>query len=317
MSRKDSVEEYQLSFQDGEELLRGRVKPVSVEVMRGSDARTIAGGTDSKELMRRAGRAIYLCADWRAPAAVVCGKGNNAGDGYVTALYLKEAGIDCSLVLLDPERFSEDGRYYYDLCMEQGIRTVSWEDCKGGLEGYGSIMDCLLGTGFHGSPRGAMADLINAVNMAHESGCYVVSADINSGMNGDSGLGEPCVQSDLTVSIGSFKPAHAAALKNGAAAKCINADIGITIYDYYVYLLECSDGSLYCGMTNDLQRRLRAHNAGRGGHYTASRRPCALVYSEYAGSKSEALRRERALKKLSRSQKLEIIKAKCDENAGR
>ena len=138
MSRKDSVEEYQLSFQDGEDLLRGRVKPVSVEVMRGSDARTIAGGTDSKELMRRAGQAIYLCADWRAPAAVVCGKGNNAGDGYVTALYLKEAGIDCSLVLLDPERFSEDGRYYYDLCMEQGIRAVSWEDCKGGLEVFDS-----------------------------------------------------------------------------------------------------------------------------------------------------------------------------------
>ena len=76
---------------------------------------------------------------------------------------------------------------------------------------------------------------------------------------------------------------------------------------YYVYLLECADGSYYCGMTNDLERRLRAHNAGRGGRYTASHRPCRLAYSEPAAGMSDALHREAAIKKLGHAQKQQLI----------
>ena len=301
------AESFELRFQDGRGLLRGKEKAVSVEVMRGSDAACIASGTDSRELMRRAGQAIYLLAGWREPVAIVCGKGNNAGDGYVTALYLKEAGIDCTLVLLDPERFSADGRYYYELCTEQDISCAVWGKDLSGFDGYNSILDCLLGTGFHGTPRGAMADVIGKINEARARGCYVASADINSGLDGDSGEGELCVLSDLTVSIGSFKKGHAAALKSGVIRQCVNADIGIPVLDYYVYLLECADGSYYCGMTNDLEKRLRTHNEGRGGHYTASRRPCVLAYSEYCGSKGDALRREREVKKLSHAQRAALV----------
>ncbi len=298
--------EYQIIFQDASDAARGKVRTVSVEVMRGSDARCIAAGTDSKELMRRAGEAIFLCADWRAPVAIVCGKGNNAGDGYVAALYLQAAGIGCELVLLDPDRFSEDGRYYYSLCMEQGVKARLYADDLD-FSAYGSVLDCLLGTGFRGEPAGAMASVIEKINSARADGCYVVSADINSGLNGDSGEGPLCVVSDLTVSIGSFKRGLFTGRAPQVIGQCVNADIGIPVLDYYVYLLECADGSFYCGMTNDLDRRLAAHNAGRGGHYTASRRPCRLAWSEYCGSKSDALRRELQIKKLDHRQRAALI----------
>ena len=76
---------------------------------------------------------------------------------------------------------------------------------------------------------------------------------------------------------------------------------------YFVYLLRCADGTLYTGCTNDLDRRLAAHNAGKGAKYTRSRRPVVLVYREQAADRSAALRRERAIKRLTRKQKLELI----------
>lgn len=73
------------------------------------------------------------------------------------------------------------------------------------------------------------------------------------------------------------------------------------------YLLECADGTLYCGITNDLDKRLAAHNAGIGAKYTRSRTPVTLIYTESYADKSATLRREIAIKKLSRSQKLSLI----------
>ena len=70
------------------------------------------------------------------------------------------------------------------------------------------------------------------------------------------------------------------------------------------YLLECADGSLYCGITNDLDKRLATHNAGEGAKYTRSRLPVRLAYCETCDGKSAALRREVEIKRLSRDRKL-------------
>ena len=78
---------------------------------------------------------------------------------------------------------------------------------------------------------------------------------------------------------------------------------------YYVYLLRCGDGTLYTGFTNDLARRLAAHNAGKGAKYTRGRRPVELVYWESFSNKSSALRREYAIKRLPRGQKLALIQS--------
>ena len=73
---------------------------------------------------------------------------------------------------------------------------------------------------------------------------------------------------------------------------------------FFVYLLLCSDNSLYCGWTNDLESRIAAHNAGRGAKYTKSRRPVKLVYFEEHESKSAAMKREWQIKRLSRKEKI-------------
>ena len=78
----------------------------------------------------------------------------------------------------------------------------------------------------------------------------------------------------------------------------------------YVYILKCKDSTLYTGYTNDLDKRLKAHNEGKGAKYTKSRRPCKLVYFEELDTKGEALSREHEIKTLTRLQKLELIKQK-------
>lgn len=77
---------------------------------------------------------------------------------------------------------------------------------------------------------------------------------------------------------------------------------------YYCYLVECCDKTLYCGYTNDIDKRVKTHNLGKGAKYTQKRLPVKLVYSERFDSKSEAMRREYAIKQLSRSEKLKLIK---------
>lgn len=81
---------------------------------------------------------------------------------------------------------------------------------------------------------------------------------------------------------------------------------------WYVYIVRCYDGTLYTGITKDLDRRLIEHNRdnAKGAHYTRSRRPVALVYSEQAESRSEAARREYHLKKLSAREKQELISSR-------
>ena len=76
---------------------------------------------------------------------------------------------------------------------------------------------------------------------------------------------------------------------------------------YYVYLLRCRDGSLYTGYTDDPERRLRVHNAGKGAKYTRSRLPVELVYQEQCPDKSAALRREQEIKRMRRAEKLALI----------
>lgn len=77
-----------------------------------------------------------------------------------------------------------------------------------------------------------------------------------------------------------------------------------------VYILQCADGTLYTGWTTDMERRLRAHNSGQGARYTRSRRPVRLVYREELPTRSAAQKREAAIRRLSRANKLKLIEGK-------
>ena len=77
---------------------------------------------------------------------------------------------------------------------------------------------------------------------------------------------------------------------------------------YYVYILECADGTLYVGSTNNIEKRVIAHNTSKSGaHYTKIRRPVTFKYHETFANKSKALKREHAIKQLSRADKLALV----------
>ena len=81
----------------------------------------------------------------------------------------------------------------------------------------------------------------------------------------------------------------------------------------YTYIVECSDGTLYTGWTNNLEKRLEAHNSGKGAKYTKTRRPVKIVYKESFETKEEAMSRECAIKKLSRVEKLKLVEMMKEE----
>ncbi len=217
-------------------------KVVSVDNMRRSDAYTIAHFTPSRTLMERAGRGIFdevsrTPHGWKPPVAIVCGAGNNAGDGFVAAALLMEAGIPCTVFLLS-DRFSEDGAYFFSRLEAPGADIRRGAD-KLDLAGYETILDCLLGTGFSGELREPFRTAVEKINEAGKR-AFVVSADINSGLGGDSGLGF-CVRSDLTVSIGSFKYGLFLNDAKDVIGEKVNCEIGIEPLAPPAELPEASD----------------------------------------------------------------------------
>lgn len=204
---------------------------LSVEKMREADQYTIATGTPSRELMRRAANGVFeTYPGWvDAKTLIVCGSGNNGGDGYALASIMKDKDLDVTILRVS-EKFSEDGVYYYERCLEKGVPVLMYGTDPVDFEAYQIIVDCMLGTGFSGTPRGPVAAVIGEINNARElADTFVISVDINSGMNGDTGEAENAVVSDLTVSIGYYKNGFF----QGKAAELIgsltNVDIGIKL----------------------------------------------------------------------------------------
>lgn len=79
---------------------------------------------------------------------------------------------------------------------------------------------------------------------------------------------------------------------------------------YFVYLLECRDGSFYCGQTNDLEKRVALHNKGVASKYTSRRRPVRIIYSEEQPDRSSAMKREYQIKQLTRREKEDLVFSK-------
>lgn len=196
---------------------------ISVENMRRSDAYTIANLVSSRELMHRAAYGVFKAADWHGRNAIVVGSGNNGGDGFALACILKENGYDCTVFTVS-QRLSPDSAYYADRAALADASILPFE--AGCLEGFDTVVDCLLGTGFQGTLRENYRTAIEAINA---SDAYVISVDINSGMNGDTGDVELAVYSDLTVTIGFVKRGLISENAGGYMKRLICADIGIVL----------------------------------------------------------------------------------------
>ena len=203
-------------------------KIISVEMMRKSDAYTIANFVPGRELMLRAANGVYESyKEWSGKRiAIVAGGGNNGGDGYALAGILAKKGIS-STVIQASGKMSEDGKYYCDIAKELSVEMIPFTE-ETDLKAYDVIVDCILGTGFTGEVRGTARNAIEAIN---ESGAFVISVDINSGMNGDTGEAELAVKSNLTVSIGYLKTGLVSEAAKNYIGRLVNVDIGIVLVE--------------------------------------------------------------------------------------
>ena len=210
---------------------------VNVQTMRACDAWTIEHETSGRELMLRAACGIRDAVDWDrgGPVGIVIGSGNNGGDGAALAMLLAKAGQACVLYRV-AEKASPDSAFFLQKAAALGVPVRPFAGHEEEIAACPVLVDCLLGTGFTGPVRGAVRDAILCLNRARQAGAYIVSADLNSGLNGDTGEAELAVHSDLTVSIGFFKTG----MFRGDAAQYIgllvNADIGIRLLrqDYFL-----------------------------------------------------------------------------------
>ncbi|MBO7095554.1 MAG: NAD(P)H-hydrate epimerase [Lachnospiraceae bacterium] len=203
-------------------------KIISVEMMRKSDAYTIANFVPGRELMLRAANGVYESYnEWSDKRiAIVVGGGNNGGDGYALAGILAKKGIPATVIQAS-DKMSEDGKYYCDIAKELSVKMIPFTE-ETDLKAYDVIVDCILGTGFTGEVRGAARNAIESIN---ESGAFVISVDINSGMNGDTGEAALAVISDLTVSIGYLKTGLVTEAAKRYIGRLVNVDIGIVLVE--------------------------------------------------------------------------------------
>lgn len=194
---------------------------ISVTNMRLSDALTIENYVPSLELMHRAAMGVFRAAKWHDKVAIVVGSGNNGGDGFALACILRQNDIDCAVFTVS-QRLSADSAHYAAQAEALGIAILPFTPTC--LDGFDMVVDCLLGTGFQGALREYYRTAIEAINA---SGGEIISVDINSGMNGDTGEGELIVRSDLTVTIGFVKNGLVTPNAGRYMKRLVCADIGI------------------------------------------------------------------------------------------
>lgn len=208
---------------DAPKVQRAFLDCVSVANMRESDRKTIENHVPSLTLMYRAAMGVYRAADWRGDIAIAVGSGNNGGDGFALAYILRSNGVACRVVTLS-DKLSADSAHFAQRAKALGVPAVPY--ASGAFAGCDIVVDCLLGTGFHGAVREPYASAIREIN---DSGAQVVSVDINSGMNGDTGAAELAVRSDLTVTIGFVKNGMLAANAGDFMQRLVVTDIGIVL----------------------------------------------------------------------------------------
>ncbi len=201
----------------------GYIDCISVANMRESDRETIESGVPGVTLMYRAALGVYRAGNWDGKTAIAVGSGINGGDGYALACILREHGHDCCIITLSESR-SEDGAHFARRAEALGVPVTPYT--PGAFRDCDVIADCLLGTGFQGAVRERFAQAIDEINASR---AFVLSVDINSGMNGDTGRAETAVRSDLTVTIGFVKTGLVSPCAEGYVRRLVCADIGIRL----------------------------------------------------------------------------------------
>lgn len=216
------------------------MRPIlTADEMRAADAWTIASGVPGSTLMENAGLAVARAIESRfgkeRRVAIVCGVGNNGGDGFVTARVLKS---DWTRVYLigEPGALKGDARHHYDRLRKERARLpvvligseTEWAGKAAEFSRCSLVVDALLGTGSRGAPRGLLASVIESMRRERERGARVVSVDLPSGLPADAGPFDwGTVEADLTVTFGAKKPCLVFSPASERAGSVVVAPIGI------------------------------------------------------------------------------------------
>jgi len=195
---------------------------LTAAAMRAAEDEAIAAGTPSAELMERAGAAAAEAA-WRfsggAPALVLCGPGNNGGDGYVVARLLAERGVAVSVAALAPAR-TEDAAAMAGRWLGPVTSLGEAMPCP-------LVVDALFGTGLTRGLEPAVADRLGELVAAAD---FSVAIDLPSGASTDDGaLLSPVPSFDLTVTFAAMKPAHRLQPAAACCGRVVTADIGVPV----------------------------------------------------------------------------------------
>ena len=201
-------------------------------------------GVDKFTLMKNAGRAAFECISRRfcnvSTVVVVCGSGNNGGDGLVVAAHLIEAGVKVKVYLISLPKTDAAKLMYNNLCdIDSNVISTDFNDFENDLSRADIVVDAIFGTGFKGNVDEQIAEIINAIN---SSKAKVISLDLPSGVECDSGIiGNTCINADLTISFIAMKLCHILypAAEYCGEVECV--DIGVPMKAYIPETLHIID----------------------------------------------------------------------------
>ena len=195
-----------------------------------------AARSSTLELMDQAGRALaHLALSLRSPEGrvlVFCGPGNNGGDGLVAARVLRHKGHRVEVVLVaDAARLPPDAAQNHLALLSAGVVPVAPDSVSSAQPGPGDVVvDALFGTGLDRAPTGALAGAIECIQAGRARGAKVVSADLPSGIAGDTGtIHAPSVQADATAVFGVLKPAHALEPAASACGRLVRVPLPLDV----------------------------------------------------------------------------------------
>lgn len=218
---------------------------VTPEEMSRADEAAISAGTPAEELMDRAGRAVARAViklaggRYGKKALVVCGKGNNGGDGFVAARVLHREGVGVVCIAIPArEDIRGPSKVHFDALVTAGVVPRPFDPSMT-FDGSDVVIDAIFGTGFRGPAEGTAAEAIGAIR---RTASPVVAVDIPSGVNGATGAVEgPAVRADVTVAIGCEKVGTASAPGAGHAGRVETVDVGIPIGRPSTFVAEAKD----------------------------------------------------------------------------
>ena len=200
---------------------------VTVEQMKQIERNADESGVSYLQMMENAGTAAYQAIRRQWPEAkrfaIVAGKGNNGGDGFVIARLAAQDGLAVSVILAEGQPVTADAKTNYDRLQALPVTVLLLDEiCE--LE-TDVVVDALYGTGFHGALRPSGQKACACIN---HSGAHVTALDLPSGLQADTGIAaEGSVQADLTIAFDSLKQVHVAKQAAAYCGKIIVADIGI------------------------------------------------------------------------------------------